>query len=72
MNIKDMVKDKLVLFKYYHQGNLWYETEDGFIFPVPVEDTGGGKFGREDKAILFMRWIKRYMDEMKLELKGDL
>ena len=40
MNIKDMVKDKKVRFTFYRAGNLYYETDDGFEFPVPIEDIG--------------------------------
>ncbi len=65
MTLKDLVKDKVVRFKYYRDGELWYETEDGFGFPVPISDTGTGVFQAEDKAILFMRWIRKYMAEME-------
>lgn len=38
-NLKDMVKDnKRVYFDFYRQGELWYKTECGFHFPVPIED----------------------------------
>ncbi len=63
MTLKELVKDKVVRFKYYRDGELWYETEDGFDFPVPISDTGTGIFQAEDKAILFMRWIRKYMAE---------
>lgn len=63
MTLTEMVKDKKVKFKYYRDGELWYETEDGFEFPVPIGDTGTGVFKAEDKAILFMRWIRKRMEE---------
>lgn len=59
MNIKDMVKDKKVVFLYYQSSELWYTTECGFDFPVPISDTGDAKFERDDKAIIFMRWINK-------------
>ena len=60
VKITEMVKEgKKVKFKFYRQGNLYYETEDGFVFPVPVEDTGEATFLNEDKAILFMRYIRK-------------
>ena len=65
MNIKEMIKNKVVRFDYYRDGELWYRTEDGFQFPVPISDTGTGVFKAEDKAILFMRWIRKRVDEMK-------
>lgn len=66
MNIKDMVKDgKKVVFKRVVDGNLIYETECGFEFPVPVEDTGDGKFLSEDKAMFLMRYIRKEIDRIK-------
>ena len=63
MTLKELVKGKRVRFKYYRDGELWYETEDGFEFPVPIADTGTGIFNAEDGAILFMRWIRRHLVE---------
>jgi len=58
--IKDMVIDrKQVQFKFYRKGELFYETECGFIFPVPISDTGDGQFNRSDKAMMFMRYIRK-------------
>jgi len=34
-----------------------------FTFPVPIEDTGDGTFNAEDKAIYFMRYIRKYLEE---------
>ena len=65
MNIKDMVKNKKVKFSYYRDGNLWYITECGFEFPVPIDDIGNASFLAEDKAILFMRYIKPQIELMK-------
>lgn len=63
MNIKEMVRDgKRVKFSYYKQNELWYVTEDGFEFPVPISDAGTGTFLSEDKAILFMRYIRKHLD----------
>ena len=71
MNIKDMVKDgKKVHFQFYKLGELWYNTEDGFQFPVPINDTGDGIFLRDDKAMLFMRYIRKhiaYLEDAKNE-----
>ena len=59
MNIKNMIKDKVVNFLYYKEGELWYATECGFKFPVPISDTGTASMNVQDKAILFMRWIRK-------------
>ena len=36
MTLKEIVKDKKVRFKFYKDGELWYETDDGFDFPSPL------------------------------------
>ena len=63
MSLKDLVKGKRVRFKFYRDGELWYETDDAFEFPVPINDTGTGIFRAEDGAILFMRWIRKHLAE---------
>ncbi len=69
--IKDMVKDnKKVRFTFYREGELFYETECGFEFPVPIDDIGNATFLAEDKAILFMRYIRRHMDMIE-KAKAD-
>lgn len=69
MELKEEVKSgKKVKFLYYWTGKLWYQTESGFKFPVPIEDTGDAQFLAEDKAILFMRWIRKHKDELKADV----
>jgi len=60
-----MVKNKKVTFIFYKEKELWYTTECGFEFPVPIEDTGTASMNAEDKAILFMRWIRKQIDIVK-------
>ena len=68
-NIKDMVKGgKRVTFSFYRSGELYYKTECGFEFPVPIHDIGNATFLADDKAILFMRYIKRYLNCIEKEL----
>ena len=60
MDIKEMVRDKKkVTFTHYKSNELWYATECGFRFPVPISDCGEAKFLAEDKAMLFMRYIRK-------------
>ncbi len=61
-NIKDYIQGK-VRFSYYKKGDLYYLTENGFLFRVPIEDAGDAVFLPEDKGIYFMRYIRK-------ELKG--
>ncbi len=64
-NIKDMVTgDKKVTFEHYKDGELWYRTETGFLFPVPIAETGSAMFLKEDKAILFMRYIRKHIENI--------
>ena len=72
MNILKMVKDnKQVNFLFYRDSNLWYKTEDGFLFPVPIEDIGNATFLAQDKAILFMRYIRKHLDDLSSGKAAD-
>ena len=67
MNIVDIVKDNTVRFVRYRQGVAYYGVkvprEGDFMFPVPLADIGDATLELEDKAILFMRYIRRAMGE---------
>lgn len=61
-SLKELIKDHLVVFKYYRDNCLWYEISDtDFIFPVPISDVQDTTVPCMDKAIFFMRWIRLYM-----------
>lgn len=61
-----MVKgNKTVKFKFYRKGELFYETECGFLFPVPISDTGDGQFNDVDKAMYFMRYIRKHIKNIE-------
>jgi hypothetical protein len=59
-----IVNNQQVRFCFYRDGQLWYETECGFRFPVPIEDAGTATFLAQDRAILFMRYIRKQMSVM--------
>ena len=64
--IKEMVcNNQKVAFKFYRDGQLWYATECGFEFPVPIAEAGTATFLAEDRAILFMRYIRKHMEYLK-------
>jgi hypothetical protein len=64
--LKEMVVDnQKVRFSFYRDGLLWYETECGFRFPVPLSEAGTATFLAEDRAILFMRYIRRQMETLE-------
>ena len=63
LSVKDMVKDnKQVTFVHFKEGELWYRTDDGFEFPGPVADVGTATMLAKDKALLFMRYIRKHVD----------
>jgi hypothetical protein len=47
---------------------LWYSTECGFKFPVPIEDCGDGTFLPKDKAMMFMRYIRKQIEQTNKEI----
>jgi hypothetical protein len=70
--LKEMiVNNQQVRFSFYRDGQLWYETECGFRFPVPIEDAGTATFLAEDRAILFMRYIRKQMEVVKDARNSD-
>ncbi len=53
-----------VSFEYYRASELWYRTSNtGLLFPVPISDIGEATFLAKDKAILFMRYIRKFLKE---------
>jgi hypothetical protein len=68
--LKSLVSgDKRVHFQFYRKGELWYKTDDGFEFAVPVADTGDGVFLASDRAMLFMRYIRKQLEANSEGLK---
>jgi hypothetical protein len=60
--LKDHVSGT-VNFSHYFDGNLWYKTSNtNFEFPVPVSDIGNARFLATDRAMLFMRYIRKHME----------
>ncbi len=68
INIKDIVKDNSVQFVRYRQGVAYYSVyvsskDQCFMFPVPLEDVGDATLTARDKAIIYMRYIRRAIKE---------
>lgn len=61
MNIKDIVKNQNARFVFYRDECLFYETDNGYQFPVPVEEAGSANFNAEERAILLMRYIRKHL-----------
>ena len=71
VSIKDVVKSpNIVSFDFYRQGKFYYnaynpnETPDGpvYQFTIPIEEIGDATFPATEKAIMFMRFIRKAMD----------
>ncbi len=69
--LKTLIKGRRVQFSRYRKGYLYYTINDRsdadlirtFEFPVPIEDVGDATFGSTEKAILFMRYIRKAQQE---------
>jgi hypothetical protein len=70
MNILEHVRDnQRVHFDFYRDGILYYKTDSGLIFEIPISDTKGGVFLRDDKALNFMRWIRPQLEKNEAAMK---
>lgn len=63
IDIKSAVKG-IVTFRYYKDGALWYATENAEVFSVPIDDIGNATFNAVDKGILFMRYMRKWNDQL--------
>jgi hypothetical protein len=68
MDIKEIVKDNTVRFAKYRKGTAYYAVSvpsEGadYVFPVPLTDVGDATLLATDKAMLFMRYIRKAIDE---------
>ena len=68
--IKEHVKQgEMVHFEYFRDEEFWYRSDKGLLFPIPLKEALAGRatFLAHDKAIYFMRWIRRYVTTCKQE-----
>lgn len=82
MNITKLVKNNKVNFDSFRQGVFYYKLHEAYeradylgdvdthyrtyLFPVPVEDIGTATMLAEDKALFFMRWIRKAIEDETL------
>lgn len=64
INITQLVKGNTAKFVSYRDGNFIYAVGD-FEFNVPLEDIKGATLKSEDKAIFFMRWIRKHIEMLE-------
>lgn len=68
MDVKELVKDKRAYFRFFREDALWYETENGFEFPVPIHDRkeiGNMVFPRDIEAIVLMKYISKHLNNIE-------
>lgn len=68
MDIKEIVKDNEVRFAKYRQGFAYYTVRVpsagiDYIFPVPLSDIGDATLLATDKAMVFMRYIRKALED---------
>lgn len=80
IDIKRAVSDgNTVQFTHFRDGMLWYKTQFDESFPVPIDEAGTATFNATDRAILFMRYMRKWnvesqpteVDKLKETLYGE-
>lgn len=64
LHMKEHIKG-IAKLQSYRAGHLYYMTESGLVFPVPISDCGEATFQAEEKAILLMRYIRKHLEAKK-------
>jgi hypothetical protein len=65
VSIKEIVKDNVVDFVSVAKGTALYKVNVqgvDYIFPVDLNDIGEGTLLAQDKAIFFMRYIRKAIE----------
>ncbi len=60
LNLKENIRGSSS-FVYYRDNALWYRTDMGLMFPIPIDDIGSSQFLATEKSLLLMRWIRKYI-----------
>lgn len=70
LDIKSLVKNNEVEFEYFRNNIFFYclisNGKKFFTFPVPLEDIQSTTLPAKDKALTFMRWIRKAMIDKTL------
>lgn len=65
LNIKEIVRDNTVSFLLLRQNVAYYKVvvnNKQYMFPVSIEDIGEASLLNTDKAIFFMRYIRKALE----------
>ncbi len=69
IDIKRAVSDnRRVLFDFYRAGLLYYKTEFDELFSVPIADVGDATFNTDEKAIMLMRYMRKWNEALAEEV----
>jgi hypothetical protein len=68
MNIREIVQDNVVRFVKYRQGYVFYRVrvpgeKADRTFPVPIADVGTATLPATERAIEFMRYIRKAIED---------
>jgi hypothetical protein len=69
MTVSDFVKDNnIVTFDRFRAGFFYYTvkhltTKEVYEFFVPIEDIGDATLNGIDKALTYMRWIRKAIED---------
>lgn len=64
-NLKDLIKDgKTAKFKQFRLNTLYYETQEGFVFAIPIHELGESTLLAEERCASLMKWIKRALEDI--------
>ncbi len=65
IDIKRAVSEnRRVQFDFYRAGFLYYQTEFGELFSVPIDDVGDATFNQNEKAIMLMRYMRKWNEAL--------
>lgn len=65
LNLIDIVKNNTVHFDHYKNGYFYYNVKVDtqiYRFPVEMMDVGATTMHSVDKALIFMRWIRKALE----------
>ena len=77
VSIKDIVKDNVVEFRSMESERAQYAVLDKasgsrLVFDVPLSDVGDATLGFSEKAIMFMRYIRKALDAGTMIVEKEL
>lgn len=68
VNLTNLIKNNTVAFDSFRAGIFYYVigepgTTNEYLFQVPLHDIGTATLLATDKAIYFMRWIRKSIED---------